>query len=120
MFKKRISDKKDRIKNKSKEIRLSNNIISIDLADWERLLEKNGVTKFNIINCETVLFSSNLSHWRIEHDGCVATLWHESKDYVKRGNDRSSYHIQDVSDSIDYLIKQTKLHDLFEKKTRYG
>lgn len=120
MPKNNSKSRKIKISEKTKRIRKSGNELKLSEEDWIYAFKRHCINKYRVIDDELAMFSTELSNWRIEHDGCVVTLWHESKDFAVHGNDRSSYHVQNVFYDIDYCIRSAKEHDEFEAKVRYG
>lgn len=111
---------KDRIKEKSKRIRLSGNVVEWSDSCIESIMGKYKIENYKISHWGGITIITNLSEWRIENDGVIVSLKHSSKDVLSFQNDRGSYHLQNVFYDLDYCVKSIVAHEEYEKNHRYG
>ena len=94
------------IRQSGNKILLTDNIIT-DTMDMF------GFEDYRICPWGEVRLKSRYGNWIVRWDDEVIFLWHGSDRIIKHGNERDSYHLQNVFYDLPYCIRSIKEHDDF-------
>lgn len=86
----------ERIKKREKEIINSGNVVNYSERQKIEVMEKYNITSYRIELWGDIRLKANYSYWLIKFEEDIVVLWHESDQISNVGNDRSSYHKQNV------------------------
>lgn len=106
-----------KIRAKEAVIRNSNNKIDFTESEAIEMLKKYGFGNYDIKFWGDIHIQSKYDNWVVSVDDReVITLLHSTFLLNRMGNNRSSYHIQDVFYDLDYCLKTIYEHDMYKEK----
>lgn len=106
--------RKEKLKEKEYKIRSSKNkiVISEDLV--HEVMGEFHVVDYRMELWDEIRLKSNHGSWIIRWDEEVIFLWHGSETSIRFGNDRSSYHLQNVFYDLHFCVKSIVEHDMYK------
>lgn len=100
----------EKIKKKEIEIIKSGNVVDYSEQQKIEVLEKYNITNYRLELWGDIRLKSDHSYWLIKFEEDMVTLWHESDQVSSVGNDRSSYHKQNVFYDLEFCVKSISTH----------
>ena len=103
-----------RIQNKENVIRRSGNCVDFSEDMIQKVMEKYNIKDYRLDPWGDLRIQSKFDLWIIRADEEVVVLWHGSDRKLRIGNDRSSYHMQNVFYDLDFAVQSIIEHDEYK------
>lgn len=110
-----LKKRHDRLRIKERTIRASGNVVSVSDEHIRDIMTKYGFENYRHEFWDEIRLVSKRGSWIIRYDEEVVFLLHGNEKKILGGNDRASYHLQNVFYDLDFAVKSVFEHDVFKK-----
>lgn len=103
-----------KIRKKKAEIVKYGNVVDITDEEIHEVMKRYDFQNYTIEVWGDVNITTPSGRWRVIFEEKYIELQHMNSNISRKGNYRSSYHIQNVYYDYDFCIKSIKEHDLYK------
>lgn len=108
----------DKIRIKEDKIKNSDNTVDFSDDKIKEVMARYGYTDYRIEVWGDVSLKSKYDSWKISTDKKekVVYLHHANERLIRKGNNRSSWHLQNVFYDLDFCVKSIHSHDKYKER----